>query len=73
MERPSWSLSFSFLFFVVLQRAYYFPEAFLRALFEAAGFRCVAMKVHERTVENRARGLEMNRWGTILCESQVLY
>jgi len=57
---------------------------FLRALpavpVRGCGVRCAAMKVHERTVENRARGLEMNRWGhgrdhkwcTVLCSCRTL-
>lgn len=42
-------------------RAFYFTEGHLRALFEAAGLRCTAVVVHERDIQNRAKGLKMDR------------
>ena len=48
---------------MALQRAYYFTEAVLEQLFVAQGFSCVEMKVHERTVSNRAKDLHMHRQG----------
>lgn len=42
-------------------RAFYFSEERLRALFEAEGLRCLAMTVHERDIQNRAKGVKMDR------------
>ncbi|KAK9843966.1 hypothetical protein WJX81_000623 [Elliptochloris bilobata] len=42
-------------------RAFYFTEAGLRELFEAEGFRCDDVRVRATRIENRARGLAMDR------------
>ncbi len=42
-------------------RAYYFSEAGLQKLFTEAGYSCEKMQVHERTIENRRKGLLMDR------------
>ena len=42
-------------------RAFYFSEAGLRKLFAETGYSCENMHVHERTIENRRKGLLMER------------
>ena len=42
-------------------RAYYFSEEVLLKLFAGAGYSCEKMHVHERTIENRRKGLLMDR------------
>ena len=42
-------------------RAFYFSEAALLKLFLEAGYSCEKMQVHERTIENRRKGLLMDR------------
>ena len=45
------------------ERCIHAPQDRLRALFEAEGFRCDALTVREKTVENRALNLRMpRRW-----------
>eukprot|EP00250_Pteridium_aquilinum_P035714 c9855_g1_i1 orf=108-1802(+) len=42
-------------------RAYYFTEPGLIDLFKAEGYSCVTVKIYEKTVENRAREITMDR------------
>ena len=42
-------------------RAFYFSQALLQGLFAGAGLRCSRCTMHERQVENRKRGLLMQR------------
>ena len=42
-------------------RAYYFSTEGLLKLFSEAGYSCEKMQVHERTIENRRKGLLMDR------------
>jgi hypothetical protein len=44
-----------------LQRAYYFSEEALLALFKGAGLECTDIRIHARELENRARKVVMNR------------
>ena len=42
-------------------RAFYFSQEGLRKLLSEAGYSCEKMHVHERTIENRRKGLLMDR------------
>jgi hypothetical protein len=44
-----------------LQRAYYFSEEALLALFKGARLECTDIRIHARELENRARKVVMNR------------